>query len=213
MNTKERTNLGIRSSWPLRVSTILAVALSALVLGACGSDEESDTSASDETSSESYNATDAAFVASMLPHHEGGIELGQLAVEKGVDPKVKSIGQDIVDAQTQEVGQLEAMLERFGGMEGMEGMSGMEGMEGMMASEIAERDEMDLEALNQASGAEFDQMWLDVISAHHAAAVQMAMIEQEGGEDPEATDLAGSIVETQLRELGEFNDLVEQMEP
>lgn len=58
--------------------------LSAAVLEACGSSSSSSKSAS-SGGGKGYNQTDVAFAASMLPHHLGGVELGRLAVRKGVN--------------------------------------------------------------------------------------------------------------------------------
>lgn len=173
---------------------MVALALMSALLAGCGSDE-SDSADSGSPSS----GTDAAFAASMTAHHMGGVELGQLAVDKAVDPEIKRIGQDIVDAQTSELELLESKLTELGA-------------EASMPGPIEERDMMDMAALEAASVPEFDRLWLDVISAHHSAAIQMAEIEMAGGEDPELTELAGEIIDTQSRELTQFNELIAQME-
>ena len=180
---------------------LVAVAvMSSLALSACGDDDKKTSGNSSADAQRSYNQTDAAFAANMLPHHEGGVELGKLAVDKGVDPKVKSLGQDIVDAQTRETKTLEEFLTDFGGASPV------------MPEAIEARDMMGMEKLKAASGKEFDLLWLDVISGHHSAAIQMAEIEKTGGKSPEATKLATSIIETQSRELQQFNSLLKQME-
>lgn len=66
-------------------------------------------------------------------------------------------------------------------------------------------------ALKTASGAKFDKLWLDVISAHHSAAIQMAEIEKRAGKLPEAKRLSESITQSQSEELMRFNTLVAAM--
>lgn len=169
----------------------------AFVLSACGS---SDGQSSDGTEAQGgYNKTDAAFAANMLPHHEGGVKLGQLAVDKGIDPQVKSIDQDIVDAQTAEIETLKRILQDSGGGSPV------------MPGPIEQRDMADMAKLQAASGQEFDRLSLEVISGHHSAAIQMAEIEKVGGKSSDAKELATSIVETQSSELTKFNTLLEQM--
>lgn len=180
-----------------RSIVLLVVLALPLTLAACG-EEKSETAAGGGGGGQSYNQTDARFVASMLPHHTGGVELGEMAAEKGTSEDIRRLGEGIVKEQTQEKSTLEAMVKRFG-------------TEEAMAPAIEERDMMDMAALRRASGKEFDMMWLDVISGHHAAAIQMADIEAGGGKDPEAKRLAESIVSSQTRELEEFNELSEQM--
>ncbi|MGI8595127.1 MAG: DUF305 domain-containing protein [Solirubrobacteraceae bacterium] len=175
------------AKWLLVLTLLMA---STLGLSACGSNDDE----------KSYNQTDAAFAANMLPHHEGGVKLGEMAVKKGVDPKVKSLGQDIVAAQTRESETLQGFLRDFGGVSPV------------MPAPIEERDMMDMKKLAAASGQEFDLLWLEVISGHHSAAIQMAEIEKTGGKSPEAKKLATSIIDTQSSELTQFSALLKQME-
>lgn len=177
----------IRSRWLMMTALLVLAAL----LGACGGGQNTANGGGKE-----FNQTDVAFVQNMLPHHMGGVKLGELAVKKGVNPQVKSIGQDIVNAQTQEAKTLQAMLKTFGASEQS------------MPGPIDERDKRDMAKLEKASGQEFDRMWLEVISGHHSAAIQMAQIEVGGGAYPQTKELASSIVETQTKELTQFNKLL-----
>lgn len=49
------------------------------------------------------SGTDRAFVGLMTPHHESGVELGQLAVDKGTNPDVVRLGRGIVEEQSAEL--------------------------------------------------------------------------------------------------------------
>lgn len=171
----------------------LAAVLLAVTVGGCGGSSGAKRSGA----SRNFNQTDVAFAANMTPHHMSGVELGRLAVQKGVNPTVKRIGQDIVTAQTREVGTLRSFLRTFRAQPAMSGP-------------IDQRDRMDMAKLRKASGAEFDRMWLDVISGHHAAAIQMAELEKAGGRYPQTKQLADSIITTQSRELTNFNRLAVQ---
>lgn len=183
----------MRRTLKLSGIAVLLLAL-AVAVGACGSSSGGSSSGSAKT----FNQTDAAFAANMTPHHMSGVALGRMAVQKGVNPTVKSIGQNIVDAQTREVGTLRGFLKTFGA-------------KAAMTPPIDERDTMDMAKLRAATGAEFDRMWLDVISGHHSAAIQMAQIEKAGGRYPKATQLASSIIKTQSGELTKFNQLAAQL--
>ena len=172
-----------------------AVAALTLAVSGCGGDDDKN-AATDAKGA--YNQTDAAFVASMIHHHEGGVELGKLAAEKGVDPRVKQLGEGIVEEQAKEIKTLERLLRETKAPN-------------IMPAAIAERDKADMMALDAASGAMFDELWLDVISAHHSAAIQMAEIEKRAGKLPEAKQLSESITKSQSAELTRFNALLAKM--
>lgn len=142
----------------------------------------------------SYNGTDAAFAAMMLPHHLGGVKLGKMAAEKGQNAEIRQLGENIVSAQTRESKTLRSMVQQFR-------------TKPSMPPEIMRRDEIDMKKLEKASGAEFDRMWLDVISSHHMAAIQMAQMEARGGRNVAARSLARDIVKAQRGELAKFNRL------
>ena len=52
----------------------------------------------------------------------------------------------------------------------------------------------DMGALEDASDAEFQTMWLEMMVEHHEGAVEMAKTEQGDGQYKDAVDLAGDIV-------------------
>ncbi len=144
------------------------------------------------------SATDVTFVRLMTPHHLSGVKLGQMAATKGVEPKIKALGKDIVRVQSREAGKLRTLLKRFGA-------------EPAMVKPIEDRDKADMRKLKKLTGSAFDKAWLDVISAHHSAAIQMASIERAGGSDRTARQLATGIVPQQSKELAEFNALVKRL--
>jgi uncharacterized protein (DUF305 family) len=142
------------------------------------------------------NGTDRAFIGLMIPHHEGGVELGELAAEKGTNREVVRLGKEIVTEQSAELELLESWAKRFG-------------VTPRMPEPIMEHDMMDMAKLRAAPrGAEFDRLWLDEISMHHAAAIQMALMERNGGRYGPAVELAESIVTSQSAQLEEFNELL-----
>ena len=88
----------------------------------------------------------------------------------------------------------------MGGMD----MGGMD-MGGM------EMSEEDMSALEAASGAEFDRMWLQMMIEHHTSAVDMAKMEVAEGENSEAVDLAEQIAESQTAEIEEMETVLSEL--
>jgi uncharacterized protein (DUF305 family) len=46
---------------------------------------------------------DQDFVAMMIPHHQGAIDMAKVVIEKGKDPEIRKLAEDIVKAQESEI--------------------------------------------------------------------------------------------------------------
>ena len=46
---------------------------------------------------------DVDFVAGMLPHHQGAVEMAQIVLEHGTDPEVRKLAEAIIAAQQTEI--------------------------------------------------------------------------------------------------------------
>jgi len=65
-----------------------------------------------------------------------------------------------------------------------------------------------MDALDNSSGAAFDEMFLTMMVEHHEGAIEMAKVEQADGESAEAIDLAAEIEEAQIEEIATMEDLL-----
>jgi uncharacterized protein (DUF305 family) len=74
-------------------------------------------------------------------------------------------------------------------------------MPGMMSDE-------DMTALEKATGAEFDQMFLTMMIEHHEGAIEMARTEQADGEYADAKALAEDIETAQTEEIQTMQGLL-----
>ena len=157
----------------------------------------SDTSASAESSAEAdFSDTDVTFAAGMMPHHQSAIEMAQLAESRAADPRVLDLAARIKAAQGPEIEILSGWLEQSGahGESGADHGGMDHGSGGMMS-------EQDLQALMNATGAEFDRMFLTQMIAHHTGAVEMAQAELSEGRNPAAPSMAESIRDSQSAEM------------
>jgi len=78
-------------------------------------------------------------------------------------------------------------------------------MPGMMSEE-------QMTQLNSATGADFDRMFLQMMTEHHQGAVTMAQTEQQQqGQNPQAVTLADSIVTSQTAEIDQMNQMLTAM--
>ena len=172
------------------------------------------TSGSSEATAE-HNDADVMFAQMMIPHHQQAVEMSDMMLSKdGISPEITDLATKIKDAQGPEIetmtGWLEAWdepMEPEGGMEGHSmgtmgsDMGGSGSMEGMMSED-------QMAELESAEGTEASRIFLESMTAHHEGAVSMAENEIENGQNPEAIELAETIVETQNAEIAEMEELL-----
>ncbi|RBY94669.1 DUF305 domain-containing protein [Blastococcus sp. TBT05-19] len=164
-------------------------------------------SSEDPGTSAEFNDADVAFARGMLPHHEQAVEMAQLAADRSADPRVADLATRIEAAQEPEIQTLTDWLDAWGAEEGSGGTDhgGMDhGGGGMMSEE-------DMSALTDASGPEFDRMFLEMMVEHHRGATAMAETEIADGESSEALAMAEDIRDTQNAEIEEMEQLLSEL--
>ena len=210
----------------LAAGTALALALSGVGATAAVASPAHDP-ASAPMSAEQQTKHDHHFAVMMIPHHQGAIDMAELALEKSERPEIRDLAEQIIEAQAEEIGQLQAAADRLApesdshhrhghhhghhhghghdhghhhGHAHGDGMgNGMSG--GMHDGMMGEMDGMALEELAELSGDEFDQAFLEEMITHHQMALEMAEMELQMGTDPELRAMAEKMIEDQQAEI------------
>jgi uncharacterized protein (DUF305 family) len=149
------------------------------------------------------NMADVMFVQMMIPHHEGAIEMSDVLLAKsGVDPEVVELAEQIKAAQGPEIEQMKAWLDDWGVPQMDDGMDGMDmgGMDGMS--------EEDTQALEEATGPEAGDLFLEQMIVHHAGAIDMAEEVLDDGQHPEVRELAENIIASQAAEIEQMRSML-----
>ncbi|WP_261568564.1 DUF305 domain-containing protein [Frankia gtarii] len=200
-----------------RLTLLIAAALAAIVLTACGSDGSN---GSMNTGAADHNAADVTFTQNMIPHHRQAIDMADLAETRARHPEVKTLARQIRAAQAPEIATMVGWLNTWkqptalpaddsGSGHGMgdhssTAMTGMmpgETMAGMMSDD-------DMARLKMATGPAFDKMFLTMMIAHHRGAITMAKTETRDGLYTPAKRLAENIQNTQNTQITTMQTLL-----
>ncbi len=199
----------------LLATTFSGLLVAVSLAGCAGADSEPSTAApatpaatTEAQVSEQHNDADTTFAQMMIVHHEGAIEMAELATERAENPDVVALAERIAQAQGPEIEEMTTWLNAWG--EDVEPMDhgGMD-MNGMDMNGMSQEEMMThLEGL---SGEEFDAAFLEGMIAHHEGAVEMTETELADGGNPEALALAEKIIADQEAEITEMEELLSQL--
>jgi len=204
----------------------------AMTLAACGSSGDhpamsSGTAASSAAAATSSAGTapasaeaatgrtaDISFAQLMIPHHQQALEMADLALTQAVSPQVRALAQQIKAAQDPEIQQMKSWLAAWGAPEQMERATASDGsmdhsgmdMGGMTSAGMMSTE--DMQKLENARGAGFDRMWLQMMIAHHQGAITMADQVLSSTGDAEVKKLAEAVVAGQTDEVSQMQKLL-----
>lgn len=196
-----------------RIAFVGAGIAAALSLAGCGGESPGDSptpttsaEASDSEVSQEHNNADTMFAQMMIVHHEGAIEMADLAVERTESAEVRGLSESISAAQGPEIQVMTSWLEAWGADTGPGDAMDHMGHGGMDMGGLSQEEAMD--ALDGASGSEFDRLYLELMIAHHEGAVQMSEMHLNTGQNPEALDLSQHMIDAQLEEIDTMQEML-----
>ena len=141
-----------------------------------------------------FSGVDIMFAQMMIPHHQQAIDMSALAESRALSPEVKALASKISAEQGPEIEQMRAWLKAANAPTEMGHQMPMDGM----------LSEAELERLTNASGAEFDELFILGMIAHHEGAIEMAQMVVDS-KNLEARELGETIIKMQTLEIAELS--------
>jgi uncharacterized protein (DUF305 family) len=189
---------------PLNILTLfVAIALVAGMVGWLVGDTRSQPSGSE---------VDVGFLQDMREHHEQAITMSFIFLDlDDTGPGLRTVARSIVFGQALEIGRMIQMLRDFGAPEVNEGDTSMTwmGMSSAVGSMPGMASREQLDQLAASEGTEADEIFVELMVAHHLGGVDMARYAMNNGDDREVRAMAASIVSQQQSEVIELRQLLD----
>ena len=147
--------------------------------------------------------SDERFIDAMVPHHQGAIAMGEVALENAEHLELLQLAENVISTQQAEIEELRAIKEQEFGTSEVPMQMGPEEMEMMGMEDPAEL----------ANQRPFDEAFINAMIPHHESAIEMAQIALAESAKPTIRDLAGRIVEDQTREIEQMRGWLEEWYP
>ncbi|MEM6820273.1 MAG: DUF305 domain-containing protein [Pseudomonadota bacterium] len=161
-----------------------------------------------EIADTSYTPDDVRFMQGMIPHHEQALEMARLVAERTNNADVVDIAGRIESSQGDEIefmnGWLSDRSEASPEADGHHSMHMHHQMAGMASPE-------QMAALADASGTDFDRLFLELMITHHEGALKMVedLLEQPGAAyDPVLFEFTNDINNDQTSEIERMNGML-----
>lgn len=172
---------------------------------------------------------DTGFARDMSEHHAQAVDMSLIVLQASDSQDIDVLAYDIATTQSNQIGRMQQWLTEWGApmgrtddrmswmpagaqmgdMAGMDeappGAPGYRAMPGMAT--LAEMDE-----LRSADPAQAEVVYLQLMTTHHLAGVEMAQAALDHAEDQDVTELAQAMVAGQRSEVALMNDLLTQRE-
>lgn len=148
--------------------------------------------------------SDELFIDAMVPHHEGAVQMAEVALKNAEHNEIKQLAEDIVSAQEAEIKELKSIKQEQFGTSKVPGGMNAEEMEGMG---------MMTDPRSLATKDPFDKAFIDNMIPHHQSAIQMAEVAATETENPRIKELATDIAEAQRREISQMKQWRQEWYP
>lgn len=160
----------------------------------------------DRTSGPPDSAVDTGFLQDMIDHHEQAVTMASVTTASAADATVRDMAREVLIEQRYEIGLMDGYLQARDEERGDPERQAMAWMgmgtpvSGMPGYATPEQ----LDELQSASPEEQDELFLELMIAHHRGGVDMAEYAARHAEDPRVRHLAEVMANVQTQEIREY---------
>ncbi|MGW5559817.1 DUF305 domain-containing protein [Micromonospora sp. NPDC003944] len=147
-----------------------------------------------------HNSLDVVFVQMMIPHHAQALAMAELAPDRAADPDVRAIAERIRASQGPEMGMMRGWLQTRGLPAEVQGHD-HGSMRGMQSPEA-------MRQLAATRGADFDRLFVRMMTEHHQGAIEMATKLLTVGSDLTLNEFANAVATEQTVEIERMRELL-----
>lgn len=150
---------------------------------------------------------DLHFIDMTIMHHQHGIEMAQLAETKATKAAVKAFAKKTATDQQKDIDELQRYRNQWYSGKPLMDPAMMESMMKQMHPNMKMDMEETRRELRAATGAAFDQLFLDTMIHHHMMAIDMSKEAITKAEHVELKDFARKATTKQQSEISEMKKL------
>lgn len=144
---------------------------------------------------------DRYYIANMIGHHEGAVDMANVALTNAKHSELKTLASSIISAQNKEIATMTEWQQAWG----YPASSG-ENMVDHSAMNMTEDMDMMTEDLKKKTGDEFDKAFLRMMIVHHESAIAMSRPGADNAKHQEVKDLTNTVISDQTKEVLQMRD-------
>lgn len=147
------------------------------------------------------DAFDEAYIADMLAHHEGAVNMAEQAMAITAHDEIRTLGRNIMDTQSTEMMQMRTWQEEWGYKVTMSaGHNSHSGGAMDMSGDMVEMQNK----LQGLTGEAYDKEFLKQMILHHEQAIEMSQFAATNAKHQEIKDLAKNVTSAQSKEIDQM---------
>lgn len=147
------------------------------------------------------DAFDEAYIADMLAHHEGALNMAEQAQAVTAHEEIRTLAGDMMMTQGQEMMEMRQWQKDWGYEVTMSGGHMSHGGDGAQAG--GDMVEM-MNKLKDLTGEAYDKEFLKQMILHHEQAVEMSQYAEQNAKHQEIKDLAKEVITAQTKEIAQM---------